>query len=145
MPQTNLIERAYQIAASGKARTVEDIRDALKREGYASVEMNMQGMALRRSLRDLCRAHWKASAGRLAALLNLRFVPSHRTTVGVRARQSRKKRSISPEPLSSPEAVAQKHNRLKMRRLAFASGRRQGRTFLRQKDAARDRVSKRGG
>jgi hypothetical protein len=52
-----LVERAYELARSGKFSSIEKIRDALKREGFtqAEVRMHFAGPAFRKALTQLCR------------------------------------------------------------------------------------------
>ncbi len=54
MQNTTPLERAFALARSGKVRTVADIRQALKAEGYATQEL--QGRALAKQLLEIIRA-----------------------------------------------------------------------------------------
>lgn len=64
--QTSLLERAFQIARSGEASTINQIAHALRREGYVdrAILANLDGQAIRRALRAACRT---SRAGREAA------------------------------------------------------------------------------
>jgi hypothetical protein len=55
-PQTSIIERAYELAASGAYATVGEVKSQLKAEGYASVDGHFAGAALYGALRKLCAA-----------------------------------------------------------------------------------------
>lgn len=48
------VERAFQLARSGRCRTVDEIRAELRREGHDSVEGHLAGLAIRGDLRRLC-------------------------------------------------------------------------------------------
>ena len=51
MPQIHIIERAYELAESGQYRRPYDLRQALKREGYAWEDMqHLQGRSIIRDL-----------------------------------------------------------------------------------------------
>jgi hypothetical protein len=52
MDQLSLIERAFQIARSGQARTIDDVRRALSREGFEAIDAHI-GSATRKQLRSL--------------------------------------------------------------------------------------------
>ncbi len=49
-----IVERAYQIARTGQAANVDDIKATLKREGYFNVSGQLAGPVLLKALRDLC-------------------------------------------------------------------------------------------
>ena len=49
------LERAFELARSGQCATLSDIRSQLKREGFTPREI--EGGALTRQLRELCRAN----------------------------------------------------------------------------------------
>lgn len=51
-----IVERAYQIARSGRAACVDDIKAILKQEGYFNASGEMRGPVLLKALRDLCAA-----------------------------------------------------------------------------------------
>lgn len=53
------IERALELARSGRCRSVRDIADQLKRESHASPEQHLAGVSIRRQLIEAM----KASAG----------------------------------------------------------------------------------
>jgi hypothetical protein len=56
------LERAFQLARSGRVAGLTDIVDALRRDGYSADQI--QGPILRRQLADLIKA---ARAGRYAS------------------------------------------------------------------------------
>ena len=56
------VERAYQLAATPRCRTLTDLASLLKREGYSGVDEHLRGASLRRTLRALM-----ASQGATAA------------------------------------------------------------------------------
>ena len=58
-----IVERAYQIARSGRAKTLADVTALLKEEGYTGIAQQLVGVpVLRKELRDLCTsAHCKGS------------------------------------------------------------------------------------
>jgi hypothetical protein len=49
-----LVERAYQIARTGRAANVDDIKTILKREGYFNVSGTLTGRVLLKALKELC-------------------------------------------------------------------------------------------
>ena len=55
MPQTPLIERAFELARSGQFTTVTGVGKALKREGYWGIDPAFAGASIRRELRALMR------------------------------------------------------------------------------------------
>lgn len=55
------IERAYQLAGSGSCRTLEDIKVALKNEGYFSIQDHLHGLTITRALRKLCDGAYSAA------------------------------------------------------------------------------------
>jgi CheY-like chemotaxis protein len=50
MGQTNTVARAFELAKSGSCRTVDDIRQQLKREGYANCAAHLSGASIRKQL-----------------------------------------------------------------------------------------------
>lgn len=48
------LERAYELARSGRCRGLSDIRAALKSEGYVRYSSLLDGLGLRRQLKQLC-------------------------------------------------------------------------------------------
>jgi hypothetical protein len=48
------IERAYELAASGKCASVKHIKDRLSAEGHAFVLTHLRSRLLVRELRELC-------------------------------------------------------------------------------------------
>lgn len=57
----SLLERAFELAASGEFATLTEIRNALKRENYEAVDPQLVGPTVRRQLRRLIGAGPKAS------------------------------------------------------------------------------------
>jgi len=51
-----IVERAYQIARTGRAANIDDIKAILKQEGYFNASGELAGPVLRKALRDLCAA-----------------------------------------------------------------------------------------
>lgn len=51
-----LIERAFDLARSGRYKDVPEIARQLNAEGYEGVTSRLAGPSLRKQLRDLCRA-----------------------------------------------------------------------------------------
>ncbi len=51
-----LVERAYNLAASGKYEKLEDIEKTLKGEGYEAVLQHLMSPTLRRALKARIRA-----------------------------------------------------------------------------------------
>lgn len=49
------VERAYQLARSGRFTKIEHIRSRLISEGYEAVQQHLGGPTLRRDLTRLCR------------------------------------------------------------------------------------------
>lgn len=59
-----LIERAYELAASGDCRTVADIKQQLQEEGFTGLQSSLYGPSLLADLRRLCQKHYRnAPAG----------------------------------------------------------------------------------
>ncbi len=56
-----IVERAYQIARAGQATTIDDIKAALKREGYFNVSGELAPPFLLKALRELCAAAQKSN------------------------------------------------------------------------------------
>ena len=52
------IERAYQLAESGSCRTVGDVKQALKTEGYDRIQDALYGGAVTAALRKRCQENW---------------------------------------------------------------------------------------
>jgi hypothetical protein len=53
-PPPHVIERAYQLAKSGKFASVEEICQQLSREGYRELYLDFEGLALRTDLARKC-------------------------------------------------------------------------------------------
>ncbi len=51
MTSPNIIERAFELARS--STTVEEVRNALRREGYSNVDAHLAGPSIRTDLRKL--------------------------------------------------------------------------------------------
>lgn len=56
------LERAYELARSGRCRTVSDIKQALASEGYERIQDALYGPTLGAALRKLCLEHYAAPA-----------------------------------------------------------------------------------
>ena len=54
MTQQTTIERAFEIARSGKCASVNEIRQQLRAERFDQVDAYLAGPQLSRQLRDLC-------------------------------------------------------------------------------------------
>ena len=61
MPETPIIERAFQIARSGTCPTVRDVRAHLRMEGYTLVDDFITGRTLVATLKRLCETSFSAS------------------------------------------------------------------------------------
>lgn len=53
MGQTNTVVRAFELAKSGSCRTVDDIRQQLKREGCENCAAHLSGTSIRKQLVSL--------------------------------------------------------------------------------------------
>jgi hypothetical protein len=51
-----MIERAIQLAQTGDCRSVNDVRQRLRREGYIGIGVEMAGAAINRQLVELLHA-----------------------------------------------------------------------------------------
>jgi hypothetical protein len=49
-----IVERAYQIARTGRVANIEELKAILKSEGYFNVSGQLTGPVLLKALRDLC-------------------------------------------------------------------------------------------
>jgi hypothetical protein len=49
----HIIERAFQLAQSGRCASIDEIRRELKREQFGSIEQHLGGAHIRKQLRDL--------------------------------------------------------------------------------------------
>jgi len=58
--QTTL-ERAYDLARSGRCRTVSEIKQTLSAEGYERIQDSLYGPTLTSALRKLCQEHYIAA------------------------------------------------------------------------------------
>lgn len=54
MNETNVIERAFELARSGACRDINDIRLILKSEGHDLVDSHLSSGVLRQQLKDIC-------------------------------------------------------------------------------------------
>ena len=66
MSRPSTIERAYELAASGQCRTIEEIAKRLKQEQMESVEAHLGGTGIRKDLRQICAKSRTARAARAA-------------------------------------------------------------------------------
>jgi hypothetical protein len=64
MPTTRptTLERAYQLARSGRCRNVGEIRTCLKAEGFGDYQAQLTGPMIQRALQRLCIAARPGSA-----------------------------------------------------------------------------------
>ncbi len=51
---SSVIERAYELARSGRCHNVAEVSSRLKQERYESVEAHLAGPSIRRELRRIC-------------------------------------------------------------------------------------------
>lgn len=51
----SVIERAFELASSGRCKSLNEIEAALRKENYEFVYIHMRGLALRKALRTLLR------------------------------------------------------------------------------------------
>lgn len=54
------LERAYQLAESGACRTVADVKQTLKAEGYDRIQDALYGATITNALRKRCQESWIA-------------------------------------------------------------------------------------
>lgn len=52
------LERAYQLAESGACRTVGEVKQQLKIEGYERIQDALYGSTITSALRKLCQENW---------------------------------------------------------------------------------------
>ena len=52
MPDTDIVERAFQLARGCSCRSLDDIRRQLKREGFEAVDSHLDGGTIKRQLTD---------------------------------------------------------------------------------------------
>lgn len=52
------LERAYQLAESGACRTVGEVKQILKNEGYERIQDALYGSTITTALRKLCQENW---------------------------------------------------------------------------------------
>ena len=50
------VERAYELARSGRCHSVDEIRTMLMREGYEAVQAHLTGPSIKKDLAALCKA-----------------------------------------------------------------------------------------
>jgi hypothetical protein len=69
--ETSIVERAFQLARSGKYSKFGDIRRALKAEGYLAVEQHLSGVTIRAEIRKCLRnagdAHIEGNSARASS------------------------------------------------------------------------------
>ena len=49
----NIIERAYELGRTGQCRSISELENRLKREGYSAVQEHLVGLGLRREMRAI--------------------------------------------------------------------------------------------
>ena len=55
-PTKPIIERAFELARAGSCRSVNDVRQALRREGYEGVHAHLHGTTINRQITALIKA-----------------------------------------------------------------------------------------
>jgi hypothetical protein len=55
MSNPHILERAFELARSGKCVDASEISRQLKREGFTQVDEHLSAPSVRRQLRDLCK------------------------------------------------------------------------------------------
>ena len=55
MIEHGVVERAFELARTGRCRTVDEIRKRLARESYVAVDAHLAGASIRRQLKALMR------------------------------------------------------------------------------------------
>ena len=55
-PTKPIIERAFELARAGSCRSVNDVRQALRREGYEGVHAHLHGTTINRQITGLIKA-----------------------------------------------------------------------------------------
>ena len=55
-PTKPIIERAFELARAGSCRSVNDIRQTLRREGYEGVHAHLHGTTINRQITALIKA-----------------------------------------------------------------------------------------
>lgn len=53
MSTTDTIQRAFELAATGRYRRPSEITRALSKEGFMAAEMHLSGASIRKQLREL--------------------------------------------------------------------------------------------
>jgi hypothetical protein len=56
LPERTILERAFELAKSGKIGSMDELRAKLHAEGYLESRAQISGPTLQRQLRDLMRA-----------------------------------------------------------------------------------------
>jgi hypothetical protein len=56
MNQVPIVERAFQVARSGTCASIQDVRVALRAEGYGAVDQHITG-SLGKQLKAICQSH----------------------------------------------------------------------------------------
>ena len=64
-PDKPIVERAFELAASGRFASISDLRKTLLGEGYAYAEIaqHLGGRGIQKTLQDRIAASWKLSRG----------------------------------------------------------------------------------
>lgn len=70
-----MVERAYELARSGRFRTLLEVERQLKSEGYENIPMGLSGVALRKHLRSICAGEECALVTPVARKLKRSFRP----------------------------------------------------------------------
>jgi hypothetical protein len=64
-PQLTVIERAFEVAASGRVQSIQELRNALQKEGYADASVDTAGLAIKRQLKKAIRQSQEGAAAYL--------------------------------------------------------------------------------
>ena len=78
LTQVSLLERAFQIAKTGSAVTVDDVQRTLSREGYGSANQHLASPSLRKQLKALIGARqrqWRTEGAPLAVAEHMELPP----------------------------------------------------------------------
>jgi hypothetical protein len=61
----HILERAFELARSGRCADTSEISRKLKKEGFAQVDEHLSAPSVRRQLRDLCKEANHRPAGQI--------------------------------------------------------------------------------
>jgi hypothetical protein len=60
MTTTSTVERAYELARSGKFASLNEIKDRLKADGFRAVDVLLSSRSMQGHLRAICAATYRA-------------------------------------------------------------------------------------